>query len=201
VILGAGGHGLSVADAIRACGHELLGFLDDNAPPAELVAGAPVLGPLALAWQWPQLPHLSTAPDRLAVALGNPSLRHTWQQVLERQSAPVGVVVHPRTWVSPFAQLSPGCVVLAGAVVNANAVLHSGVLVNSGAVVDHDAICGAYSQLGIHASMAGGSRLGPLAVLAAGEVLSCGESRYAELQLAPGTADLSEGVSCQGSAP
>lgn len=183
VILGTGGHGRSVADAIRACGHELLGFLDDKVPPAELVAGAPVLGPLSLAWQWPQLPHLSTAPDRLVVALGNPSLRHTWQQVLERQAAPVGVVVHPRTWVSPSAELSPGCVVLAGA------------------VVDHDAICGAYSQLGINASMAGGSRLGPLAALAAGEVLSCRESRCAELQLALGAADLSEGVSCHGSAP
>ena len=49
--------------------------------------------------------------------------------------------------------------------------------------------------------MACGSRLGPLAALAAGEVLSCGESRCAELQLAPGAADLSEGVSCRGSAP
>ena len=141
VILGAGGHGRSVADTIQACGHEQLGFLDDKVLPAELVAGAPVLGLLSLAWQWPQLPQFSTAPERLVVALGNPSLRHTWQQVLERQAAPVGVVVHPRAWVSPSAQLSPGCVVLAGDVVNANAVLHSGVLVNSGA----------YSQLGINA--------------------------------------------------
>jgi hypothetical protein len=67
-------------------------------------------------------------------------------------------------------------------------------------VVDHDAICGAYSQLGINASMAGASRLGPLAVLAAGEVLRCRESRFAELELAPGAADLSEGVSHRGPA-
>ena len=45
--------------------------------------------------------------------------------------------------------------VLAGAVVNADAQLERGVLVNSGAVVDHDAICGAYSQLGVNAAMAG----------------------------------------------
>jgi hypothetical protein len=47
--------------------------------------------------------------------------------------------------------------------------------------------------------MVGGSRLGPLASLAAGEVLGCGEHRFAELELAPGAADLSEGVSCAGS--
>jgi hypothetical protein len=73
------------------------------------------------------------------------------------------------------------------------------VQLNSAAVVDYDAICGAYSQLGINASMAGASRLGPLAVLAAGEVLGCGETRFAELALAPGAADLSEGLSSAGS--
>ena len=90
LILGAGGHGCSVADAIRANGEAVLCFLDDGLAAAELVAGAPVLGPLAL-------------------ALGNLSLRQTWQQVLERQAAPVGVLVHPRACVSPSAQLAPGC--------------------------------------------------------------------------------------------
>jgi hypothetical protein len=47
--------------------------------------------------------------------------------------------------------------------------------------------------------MAGGSRLGPLASLAAGEVLGCGEHRFAKLALATGAADLSEGVSNAGS--
>ncbi len=110
----------------------------------------------------------------------------------------MGVVVHPRACVSPSAQLAPGCVVLAGALVNADAQLERGVLLNSGAVVDHDAICGPYSQLGVNAAMAGGSCLGPLASPAAGEVLGCGEHRFAELELAPGAADLSEGVSCTG---
>ena len=89
-------------------------------------------------------------------------------------------MVHSRACVSPSAQLAPGCVVLAGA------------------VVDHDALCGTYSQLGVNAAMAGSSRLGPLASLAAGEVLCCGESLFAELELTPSAADLSEGVSCAG---
>jgi UDP-3-O-[3-hydroxymyristoyl] glucosamine N-acyltransferase len=123
------------------------------------------------------------------VAIGNPALRRRWQQVLKASGAPLGVVVHPRAYVSPSAQLAPGCVVLAGAVVNADAQLERGVLVNSGAVVDHDALCGPYSQLGVNAAMAGGSRLGPLASLAAGEVLGCGESRFAELEWTPSAPD------------
>jgi len=189
LILGSGGHGRSVADAIRAQGDDVVGFLDDSRPADELVAGVPVLGPLRLAWDVKTLQCLEGAspPDRFVVAIGNPDLRQR-------------VVIHPRACVSPSAQLDPGCVVLAGAVVNADARLERGVLVNSGAVVDHGAICGAYSQLGVNASMAGGARLGLLASLAAGEVIGCGEHRFAELELAPGAADLSEGVSCGGSA-
>jgi len=86
----------------------------------------------------------------------------------------VGVLVHPSACVSPSAQLAPGCVVFADAVINADAWPERGVIVNSGGVVDHDAICSVYSQLGVNAAMAGA-------------------------RLAPGAADLSEGVSSAGS--
>jgi hypothetical protein len=200
LILGSGGHGRSVADAIRVQGDAVVGLLDDGRPADELVAGVPVLGPLRLAWDVKTQPFPEGVPtsDRFVVAIGNPVLRQRWQHAREGARAPVGVVVHPRACVSPSAQLTPGCVVLAGAVINADARLERGVLVNSGAVVEHDAICGVYSQLGVNAAMTGGSRLGLLASLAAGEVLGCGEHRFAELELAPGAADLSEGVSCAG---
>jgi len=95
--------------------------------------------------------------------------------------------------------LAQGCVVLARAVINADARLKRGVIFNTGAVVDHDVICGGYSQLGFKAALAGWSCLGPLASLAAGEELGCGEQRFAELVLAPGAADLGECVSSAGS--
>ena len=102
LILGSGGHGRSVADAIRAQGAAVVGFLDDSRPADELVAGVPVLGPLRLAWDVKILQCLegASSPDRFVVAIGNPALRQCWQQVLEAAGAPVGVVVHPRACVS-----------------------------------------------------------------------------------------------------
>ena len=197
LILGAGGHGRSVADAIAVNGDHVVGFLDDGQPVGTLVNGTPVLGALSLAWELHRLFAASdqAPPDQVVVAIGKPALRQTWQQVLEQVAAPLGVVLHPRASVSATVQIGPGSVVLAGAVVNANASLHAGVLVNSGAVVDHDANCGAYSQLGVNAAMAGGSRLGPLAFLGPGEVLRCGETRFAALKLSPGASDPAEGLS------
>jgi FlaA1/EpsC-like NDP-sugar epimerase len=141
LILGAGGYGRSVADAIATNGEQVVGFLDDGQPIGTLVNGIPVLGALSLAWELDRFFAESdqAPPDQVVVAIGKPTLRQTWQQVLEQVSAPLGMVIHPRARVSESAQIA--LVLLAGAVVNTNASLHAGVLVKSGAVVDHEATC------------------------------------------------------------
>ena len=50
LILGAGGHGSSVCDAITVAGDYVVGFLDDALPAGTLVSGLPVLGVLSFAW-------------------------------------------------------------------------------------------------------------------------------------------------------
>jgi hypothetical protein len=50
LILGAGGHGRSVADTVAANGDQVGGFLDDDQPFDTLVSGIPVLGELSLVW-------------------------------------------------------------------------------------------------------------------------------------------------------
>jgi len=105
LILGAGGHGSSVCDAITAGGDDVVGYLDDALPAGTLVSGIPVLGVLSFAWDLNRLfdASVKAPPDQVVVAFGNPALRQTWQQVLEQVAAPLGVVLHPRAIVSATA--------------------------------------------------------------------------------------------------
>lgn len=65
-----------VADAIRAKGDPVLGFLDESRPADELVAGIPVLGPLRLARDVKPQPCPEGAPtaDRFVMARVMPGL-------------------------------------------------------------------------------------------------------------------------------
>jgi len=62
LILGAGGHGRSVCDAITASSDYVVGYLDDALPAGTLVNGTPVLGALSLAWDLNRLFEASDAP-------------------------------------------------------------------------------------------------------------------------------------------
>ena len=55
LVLGGGGHGRSVADALSANCDQVVGYLDDGHPVGILENGAPVLGALSLTRELKQL--------------------------------------------------------------------------------------------------------------------------------------------------
>jgi sugar O-acyltransferase (sialic acid O-acetyltransferase NeuD family) len=170
LILGAGGFGRAVADALgMAGGLVVAGFLDDRGGDLGRVLGLPVLGRIA------DLPQLRVRCDRLVVAIGDNHRRAelaAW--VLEHELA-LQTVVHPRATVSTHAVLGDGAMVMAGAVVGTEVRLGRCAIVNAGAVVDHHAQVGDCAHLGVGALMAGGSRLGHRAWLQEGAVLRAGQ--------------------------
>lgn len=166
LIVGAGGHGRSVAEAALACGtFTLSGFLDDQ---ATHVWEFPVLGGTQDVAAW------RTVADAAIVAVGNNALRQQLQQRLTQAGFTLATVVHPRAVVSPTANLGVGCAVMAGAIIGTEAKLGRGVIVNSGAVVDHHCVVEDYGHLGVAAAMAGGTQLGAGAWMQAGSALGYG---------------------------
>lgn len=182
LVVGAGGHGRSVAEAADLSGQfTVVGFLDDSLPAGDTVLGVPVLGPVAC-----MVDHLATA-DQAMVAIGNNAVREKLMQQLAAASFEWATVVHPRAIVSPSAMLGVGSAVMAGAIVGTEARLGVGAIVNCGAVVDHHATVEDFGHLGVNASMAGGTVLGRGAWMQAGAALGYGVKVKAGEVLLPGT--------------
>jgi sugar O-acyltransferase (sialic acid O-acetyltransferase NeuD family) len=182
LVVGAGGHGHSVAEAAGLSGFfEVVGFLDDLLPAGENVMGIPILGTVTSMAQ-----HRARV-DKVIVAIGNNVVREKLILELIALDFDLATVLHPRAIVSPSAMLGTGSVVMAGAIIGTEACLGVGTIVNCGAVVDHHANVEDFAHLGVCTSMAGGTVLGRGAWMQAGSSLGCGVTVAAGEVLLPGT--------------
>lgn len=171
VVVGAGGHGKSVADLLLLQNeYELIGFLDDAYPSALKVWGFPVLGKVTAE----TFSSLQENAASFVVAIGNNELRESIFKLIDRMGLKLPSIVHPKAFVSPRAMIGKGCVVMANAVIGTEAKLGDSVIVNSGAIVDHHAVVDDFVHLGVNASMAGGGHLGRSAWAHAGVALDYG---------------------------
>lgn len=183
LIIGAGGHGRSVAEAFLQRGdYVLVGFLDDAVESGQHVWDWPVLGTTAA------LTACSDWADAVFVAIGNNKLRETLYTRVKAQGLRLATVIHPAAVVSPRATVGEGSAIMAGAVVGTGARLEEGVIVNCGAVIDHDCTVEPFAHLGVNAGMAGSSVLGRRALMPAGSMLAHGVRIDADRVLHPGEA-------------
>lgn len=153
IILGAGGHALSVADAAVSSGWAVEGFysLDGSGP-------ATSVGPV-----FSSLESLDLEDIALVPGIGSNHMRDDALEDVVSLFPTVTVtsVIHATAWVSPSATVHPGSVILAQASVGPGSVLGRGALVNTGASVDHESSLGDFASLGPGARTGGNVEIGP----------------------------------------
>lgn len=170
IILGAGGHGRVLADALHAAGLAVAGFTDrDPVLRGALVLGLPVLGDDAVleADVW--------AKHWLVNGLGGGShggaARRRLQGVWESAGRRFSGVRHPSAVVSPFAQVDASAQILARAVVQPGAGVGPGCIVNTGAILEHDSRLGCFSHCAPGSILCGGVETGAFCHIGAGSVV------------------------------
>lgn len=189
LIIGAGGHGASVAEAAELSGaFEVVGFLDDAFPVGQAVLNGSVIGAIGGLSNVDSLDSYRAACEQAIVAVGNNAVREKLTQWLVNAGFSMATVIHPKAFVSPSAVVGSGSAVMTGAIVGTQARLGLGSIVNCGAVVDHHARVEDFGHLGVNASMAGGTLLGRGAWMQAGAALAYGVEIPAGVILAPGVA-------------
>lgn len=163
LILGAGGHGAVVADAVQAQGG-WPGLWVSDRDPAQW--GRVLLPGLVVQSLDEAIAHCGA----VHVAIGAAASRAREAAAI---ALPLASVLHPRAALAAHADIGAGCFVAAQAVVAPRARLGRCVIVNHGAVVDHDAQVGDFTHVAPLAALGGAVRIGQRVLVGAGaKVLS-----------------------------
>ncbi|MCI0363425.1 MAG: acetyltransferase [Phycisphaerales bacterium] len=171
ILLGGGGHAAAVAEAAKAAGYVVEGYLDDtgkeDAPDLNAqVVGFKHLGPTG------NLKSVKVA-HRHAVfhaAVEDPALRQKWLQLVQPRLTPA--IVHPSAVVSPSARIADAVFIGANAVVSARASIAVGAIVKTGAIIEHDCILEPFCHIGPGCILAGEVTIGQATLIGAGCIVN-----------------------------
>lgn len=160
-LIGAGGHGLVVLDALQSSGTQTDICVVDEAMSR---IGKNILGLTVQRFD----PALSIAGRRFHVSIGGNDIR---ARIFENQKVGGGMpttIIHPAATIARSATIGDGAFVAARAVIAPAATVGDGVIVNHGAVVDHECVVGHYCHIAPGATLAGKVRLGSRVFIGAG---------------------------------
>lgn len=155
VIFGAGGHGASVLELIRATkAGEVAGFLDDGVQPGQKILGVRVLGGREV---------LEVLAERGLIqavnavgGIGDISSRVRVFELLRQAGMRFPSYTHPSAVVEPSADLEDGVQVFPHAYVGSRAAIGFGSIVNTAAIVSHDCRLGQVVNVSPGSLLAGG---------------------------------------------
>lgn len=164
-LIGTGGHGKVVLDALLASGADLSDIVArDGAVEREGLSwlGLKVAVPEAVA---------ALSGQAFHVAVGSGAARERLTDAANQMGGRAATIVHPAATISRFAEVGAGAFLAATCVVGPDARLGLGVIVNHGAVVDHDCEVADFAHLAPNCALGGGVRVGARALIGAGAVV------------------------------
>lgn len=183
LILGAGGHGKSVAEAaLLSKKWDGIVFADDLWPGVKQIFGFPILSNVN------NIRQLHSIVDGAIAAVGNNLIRERWQTEIIKAKIPLVTIVHPKAYLSPSAKVGSGSVIMAQAMIGVDVTIGEGVIVNANSSVDHDSIVDDFAHLGVGVHIAGGVCVGSRVLLQAGCCAGFGVEIPDGESLPPGTA-------------
>ena len=164
LIIGAGGHGKVVVDALLLSNPATKVVVADQSADK---AGSLLLGKHTVAllndkMDWPLFFH---------VAVGNNEIRKRLINFGTSSGSSLVSVLHPNAVISPSATISPGTLIAAYSVVSADAIVAEGCIINHSATVDHDCCIGRFVHIAPNATVCGDVHIGEGALIGAGATI------------------------------
>jgi UDP-perosamine 4-acetyltransferase len=165
IIVGGGGHALSVADAAVRLGYELLGYVAPDPASTKGLAARWLGNDAALDTE-------SLRDILLLNGLGSAGpidRRRALYLALREQGRSFASVIHPHASVSALdVTLGSGLQILARGVISAGANIGENVLINTGAIVEHGCTIADHSHIASGATVCGDCLIGEAVHVGAG---------------------------------
>lgn len=164
IIIGAGGHGRSVADvAVKMDKWDNIYFMDDCEDVKESM-GISLIG-------------TTSSVDKcindyeFIVGIGDCHTRKLKQHELEKMGADIPVLIHPNAIIGTDVLIGAGSVIMAGAIINCCSKIGSGCIINTASTIDHDNIIGDFVHVSPGVLIAGTVKIGDTTWLGIGSVI------------------------------
>jgi sugar O-acyltransferase (sialic acid O-acetyltransferase NeuD family) len=169
IVVGGGGHGRVVLEALRSAGREVRGVVDrDPAVATLLPKGVPWLGDDAALVAFP--------PTQYSLVngvggVGDGKRREVFER-FQRQGYVFATAHHESAVIAHAGvELGEGCQVMAGVVVQPGVRIGANAIINTRASIDHDCLIGAHCHVAPGAVLCGGVIVGEETHIGAGAVV------------------------------
>ncbi len=146
ILIGAGGHSKSVADAIQSNVYKLCGFLDENKTGFHM--GIPIYGN-----KIEDIPNYRNYS--YFVSIGNVEFREKWYRKLKSLHLNIINIIDPTAVISSTAHIGEGNFIGKFAVINAEAVVGNNNVINTKALVEHECRVGNHTHLSTNSTING----------------------------------------------
>jgi sugar O-acyltransferase (sialic acid O-acetyltransferase NeuD family) len=168
IVIGGGGHGRVVIEALLRSGAEILGVVDpDRRVAAALPKGVPWLGDEQIL--------AANPPERCALINGIGSIGTARRRLVFEKLSAAGYAFlplrHPSATVAQDVVLGEGCQVMAGAILQPGAQVGINAIINTRAAIDHDCRIGDHVHIAPGAVLCGDVEIGASSHLGAGAVV------------------------------
>ena len=166
LIIGAGGQGQVVADAIRFAesensGISLLGYLDDNPELQDAVfLGRPVLGPVD-SWK-------KYSDSGIILCIGSNQKRSLLYEKILQQGATFASIIHPRALIAHDAVIGAGSYIGAFVIIAAGTVVGCNTIIHGNSVIGHHNVIGDHVHIAPGVNTAGSVKIGTGAMIGIG---------------------------------
>lgn len=172
IIIGAGGHGRVVLDALLATGVKVLAFSDSR----DDLQGTTIQGVQVISDDM-MLARFAVGTVALANGIGMVGVTQVRREVFDRFHElhyEFVTVLHPSAVVASDVTLARGVQGMAGCIVQTGTTIGENTIVNTKASIDHDCRIGAHVHIAPGATLSGGVAVGDGAFIGAGATICQG---------------------------